>query len=128
MSEKRASDGFSRQNHAAGLKFHTGMARAHQDAMSACEEGGRDHTFHKAARAAHIEAGEHCSNCLATLKSVGADPDLAKVLEPTEVSAVAPDSPLRAIPRTGQPTAADRQTKLAPEIAKIIGVGLGEEE
>lgn len=127
MSEKRASDGFSRQNAAAGLEFHAGMSRAHKTAMDSYEDGSTERKFHEAAMQAHVAAGEHCSACLGTLKTVGTDPDLAKVLEPTEVSGVAPDAPLRAIPRAGQPPIG-RDTKLAPEIQKIIGVNLLEEE
>lgn len=114
-------------------EHHVAMAKAHQAAMEACEEGAPEHEFHKVALAAHAGMGEECVGACKALAAAtkgmlsGFDGDLDSI-EPLNVSRIAPAAP-RAIPRHGAPpvreATGDGDGML---ISKVFGFDSAEEE
>lgn len=108
--------------HESIATHHRTMSKCHGDAMGKAVAGNPEHEFHKGARAAHDAAADaHDQMCQECMKVTGDElnkntADLVKRLEhlentiqPTRVSAVAPNAPgVRAVPRAGQQPIPDR--------------------
>jgi hypothetical protein len=97
--------------HVKALRTHlaereTAHAKLHKEAMDCEEEGSTTHTFHKGAMEQcmkdaghHVEQAKTISDAM-NRKAAGLSDD--DELEPTRVSAIAPDAPLvRAVARPG---------------------------
>jgi hypothetical protein len=80
-------------------KFHRAMHKAHSGMLGKEGMGAHHEQFHKTAAEAHLAAAEaHDASCQACSKAVA---DILNETMPTNVSAVVPDNPLRAVVRPG---------------------------
>ena len=106
--------------HQAASAHHRAMAKCHKTAIGKAVDGNPEHQFHKTAAEAHDQAADsHDQMCQACQKAI--EDSLNKV-QPTLVSAVAPDNPnYRAVPRAGQRPVAERPN-VDDEFVKALGL------
>src|SRR5579862_6672240 len=108
--------------HKTESSYHRSAAKYHGEAMGKAVAGNPEHAFHKSAVAAHEQAADQhdqmCEECQKVIAS-----DLQK-LQPTLVSAVAPDAPgVRAVPRAGQrPIEEATKPQVEAQFAKLVAV------